>query len=76
LILRLEGEMLAAARALEFEKAASLRDRMDEIRAALAMAERTGNSAALGAATEGANRRPVSAGREPRRMARRFGKDR
>ena len=76
LILRLEGEMLAAARALEFEKAASLRDRMDEIRAALAMAERTGNSAALGAATEGANRRPVSSGREPRRMARRFGKDR
>jgi excinuclease ABC subunit B len=38
LIARLETEMLAAARALEFERAASLRDRMDEIRSLSAAA--------------------------------------
>ena len=38
LIARLEAEMLNAARALEFEKAASLRDRIDEVKTAIAMA--------------------------------------
>jgi excinuclease ABC subunit B len=38
LLLRLEGEMLEAARALEFERAASLRDRIDEVRSTLATA--------------------------------------
>jgi excinuclease ABC subunit B len=42
LIARLEAEMLAAARNLEFERAASLRDRADEIRATLAAAEGMG----------------------------------
>jgi excinuclease ABC subunit B len=69
LLARLEGEMLAAAKALEFEKAASLRDRIDEVRTALALA--MGDASA-----GGATRRPARGGREPRRMARRFGKDR
>ena len=68
LIARLEGEMLLAAKALEFEKAASLRDRIDDVRAALALA------AGDPAAADG--RSPTRGGREPRRMARRFGKDR
>jgi len=38
LIARLEGEMLEAARALEFERAASLRDRIDDVRAEAAIA--------------------------------------
>ena len=38
LLMRLEGEMLEAARALEFERAASLRDRIDEVRLTLATA--------------------------------------
>ncbi|HET7224088.1 MAG TPA: excinuclease ABC subunit UvrB, partial [Candidatus Eisenbacteria bacterium] len=36
LIARLEAEMLDAARALEFERAASLRDRIDELKSTLA----------------------------------------
>ena len=36
MIARLEGEMLEAARDLDFERAASLRDRVDDLRAALA----------------------------------------
>src|SRR5262249_34942032 len=39
LLAQLEGEMLAAAKALEFERAASLRDRIDDVRSALAMAQ-------------------------------------
>jgi excinuclease ABC subunit B len=42
LIARLEGEMLDAAKKLEFERAASLRDSIDEVRATLAAAERLG----------------------------------
>jgi excinuclease ABC subunit B len=42
LLAQLEGEMLEAARALEFERAASLRDRIDDVRAALAMARGSG----------------------------------
>jgi len=39
---RLEAEMLEAAKKLEFERAASLRDRIEEVRMALASAERMG----------------------------------
>ncbi len=42
LIGRLEAEMLEAAKRLEFERAASLRDRVDEIRSTLAAADRMG----------------------------------
>ena len=70
LVAQLEEEMLQAARALEFERAASLRDRIDDVRAALAMA-RTGEEPA-----EVARGRSVAPGREPRRVKRRFGKDR
>ena len=66
LIARLEGEMLTAAKALEFERAASLRDRIDEVRTALALA----------AGEDAPGRRPGRPAREPRRIARRFGKDR
>ncbi len=75
LLARLEEEMLAAARKLEFERAASLRDRADEVRATLA------GAAAMG--ITGTPRRPTGRGgrdgrprTEPRRVARRFGPDR
>jgi excinuclease ABC subunit B len=71
LLAQLEGEMLEAARALEFERAASMRDRIDEVRAALAMAR--GGLEEVG--TPGRSR-PVKPGREPRNVKRRFGKDR
>ncbi len=70
LLAQLEGEMLAAARALEFELAASLRDRIDDVRAALVMA-RGGETVASFARAQG-----VKPGREPRNVKRRFGKDR
>jgi excinuclease ABC subunit B len=66
---QLEGEMLDAARKLEFERAASLRDRIDEIRATLAMAEMGAGAGRTG----GAGR---SGGRAPKRIKRRFGPDR
>jgi excinuclease ABC subunit B len=78
LIARLEGEMLEAAKALQFERAASLRDRIDEIRQTLAAAEQAGLPG-VAAGTTGAGTRTAVAGRgprEPRRMARRFGPDR
>ncbi len=71
LLAQLEGDMLDAARALEFERAASLRDRIDDVRAALAMA-RAGGEPGL----ELARASGVRPGREPRRVKRRFGKDR
>ncbi|MBI5710115.1 MAG: excinuclease ABC subunit UvrB [Candidatus Eisenbacteria bacterium] len=74
LIARLEAEMLEAAKALEFERAASLRDRIEEVRGMLAGAERMGVRAATAADAPGARRRPGS--EEPRRIKRRFGKDR
>jgi excinuclease ABC subunit B len=70
LLAQLEGEMLAAARALEFERAASLRDRIDDVRAALAMA-RSGEKLPAYARVQDA--KPA---REPRNVKRRFGKDR
>jgi excinuclease ABC subunit B len=63
LIGRLEAEMLEAAKALEFEKAASLRDRIDEIVGALAMAR------GEPAPAPSAPRQPKS----PRRRSHRFG---
>jgi excinuclease ABC subunit B len=42
LLQRLESEMLDAARKLEFERAASLRDRLEEVQATLAAASRVG----------------------------------
>jgi excinuclease ABC subunit B len=66
LLAQLEGEMLEAARALEFERAASLRDRIDEVRAAIAQAH-------------GDTPSPPSAPRaaaEPRKVKRRFGRER
>jgi excinuclease ABC subunit B len=70
LLAQLEGEMLEAARALEFERAASIRDRIDDVRAALVMA-RGGETVASFARAQG-----VRPGREPRNVKRRFGKDR
>jgi hypothetical protein len=63
--------MLDAARALEFERAASLRDRIDDVRAAMAMAK--GGMEELAASGRS---RAVKPGREPRNVKRRFGKDR
>ena len=63
LVQRLEAEMLDAARKLEFERAASLRDRIDDVRAAEASG---GGGAGGGAAMAAAARRARGAG-EPRR---------
>jgi excinuclease ABC subunit B len=71
LLAQLEQEMLDAARALEFERAASLRDRIDDVRAALAMAR--GGAQEVGAGARAGGVRP---GREPRNVKRRFGRDR
>src|SRR5262249_10774292 len=71
LLAQLEGEMLEAARALEFERAASLRDRIDDVKAALVMAR--GGEHVEAAASRG---RTVKPGREPRSVKRRFGRDR
>ncbi|MFI5371549.1 MAG: excinuclease ABC subunit UvrB [Candidatus Eisenbacteria bacterium] len=68
LIGRLEGEMLMAARSLEFERAASLRDRIDEIRSTLAAA--AGMGVGAGAEPRARSRGPAS--REPRRRSHRY----
>ena len=69
LLKQLEQEMLAAAQNLEFERAASIRDRIEEIEEALAATE----PAAAGAGEPRiARRAPV----EPRRRSHRFGRDR
>jgi len=75
LLAQLEGEMLEAARALEFERAASLRDRIDDVKAALAMARGGAYPDAMQEAG-GSGRGRVRPGREPRNVKRRFGKDR
>jgi excinuclease ABC subunit B len=73
LIARLEEEMLEAAKRLEFERAASLRDRADEVRAQLAAAASMGVGAAPRRASPGGRGgRPG----EPRRRSHRFGPDR
>ena len=65
LVARLEAEMLEAARGLAFERAASLRDRIDEVRQTLAAAEEMGLAGAGAAGPKGR--------KEPRRGKRRFG---
>jgi excinuclease ABC subunit B len=65
LIAQLEAEMLAAAKRLEFERAASLRDRIEELETAASVG---------GAGT--ARERPRRGGSEPRRRSHRFGRDR
>jgi excinuclease ABC subunit B len=72
LIARLEEEMLDAARRLEFERAASLRDRADEVRATLEGVASLG----VGGATRRGRAAAGRPDREPRRVARRFGRDR
>ena len=69
LLAQLEGEMLQAARALEFERAASLRDRIDDVRESIARARSGGDPVEMGPER-------VRPGRDPRTMKRRFGKDR
>ena len=72
LVARLEAEMLAAAKGLEFERAASLRDRIEDVRATLAMAGKMG----VGDQprdTVGTGRGRRGQGGEPRRVKRRFG---
>ncbi len=64
LIRRLEHEMLEAAKALEFERAASLRDRIDEVRAISMLTPG-------GLPPEGGARRPVAPGQRPKRTTRR-----
>jgi excinuclease ABC subunit B len=73
LLRRLEAEMLQAARQLEFERAASLRDRLEEVQATLAAAAKIGigTVAAIDALGRGPRTR-----HEPRRVKRRFGPDR
>jgi excinuclease ABC subunit B len=77
LLAQLEGEMLEAARALEFERAASLRDRIDDVHAALAMTRGAGSTPELARAggREG-GRSGVRPGRETKKVKRRFGRDR
>ena len=76
LIARLEAEMLEAARRLEFERAASLRDRVDEIRAMVGETARMGIENG-GEATPGrGSGRARDRAPEPRRIKRRFGPDR
>jgi excinuclease ABC subunit B len=57
LIARLEEEMLEAARRLEFERAASLRDRIEEVRATVNAAAAIGLSGDTGAAASSRHRR-------------------
>jgi excinuclease ABC subunit B len=78
LIARLEREMLEAAKALQFERAASLRDRIDEIRQTLAAAGQAGLPGVAAGSAVAAGKTPVKGrgAREPRRRAWRFGGDR
>jgi excinuclease ABC subunit B len=84
LIATLEAEMLDAARQLEFERAASLRDRIDEVRAAVEMAAKMGLPGTAGRAMQGAGEALESSAlarrsrtpREPRRRSHRHGRDR
>jgi excinuclease ABC subunit B len=77
LVVQLEAEMLVAAKQLEFERAASLRDRIEEIRslASAAAVYGVGDGSVKGTVTR---RVPGSARdkAEPRRVKRRYGKDR
>ena len=75
LIAALEAEMLEASKKLEFERAASLRDRIDEIRDAMAAAAAMGVGgldAGTGRGGRGTRRR---APKEPRRRSHRYGEN-
>jgi excinuclease ABC subunit B len=74
LIARLEAEMLDAARRLEFERAASLRDRIEEIRATVQAAEKLGMQASGSVTAMAARDAGLGRKREPRRTRRRFGR--
>ena len=79
LIGRLEAEMLDAARKLEFERAASLRDRIDEVKSSIAMAESMGMNSEGVVSDDGSalSERPSKAGsRGSRRRPHRFGRSR
>jgi excinuclease ABC subunit B len=71
LVARLEADMLDAARKLEFERAASLRDRIDEVKSMRAGIEKHGVHASAGTA-----RPRERSDAEPRRRSHRFGKER
>ena len=76
MIARLEGEMIEAAKRLEFEQAASLRDRIDEVRAMMAAAGRMGvqgdELGAAAAAVRDAAPRRKTAPRDPKRRSHRY----
>src|SRR5262249_46000859 len=76
LIARLEGEMLEAAKALQFERAASLRDRIDEIRQTLAAAGQAGLPGVAAGVGAGETPGHGPGAPEPRRRPHRFGGDR
>jgi len=73
IIAQLEREMLEAARGLDFERAASLRDRADELREAVAAAALREAVAAAAPGVARGTRDRRAAAREPRRIKRRFG---
>jgi excinuclease ABC B subunit len=72
LVRRLEDEMKAAARELEFERAASLRDRIDEIRSALVTAARLGVGGSGSEATAPPSRSRHGGARSSGRRKRRY----
>jgi excinuclease ABC subunit B len=76
LIAALEAEMLEAAKKLEFERAASLRDRIDEVKDAMAAAAAMGVEG-LGAGRAGDGRAGTRrrTAKEPRRRAHRYGEN-
>jgi excinuclease ABC subunit B len=71
LIGKLEAEMLDASKRLEFERAASLRDRIDEVRDAMAAAAGMGVSGLGSAKRLGGRREPKA----PRRRSHRYGEN-
>ena len=73
LIARLEAEMLEAARQLEFERAASLRDRIDDIRSSMDLASGTPSARKERSASEAPNGRRGghARGGPPRALGRR-----
>jgi hypothetical protein len=71
LIAALEAEMLEASKKLEFERAASLRDRIDEVRDAMAAATAMG----VGGLDAGGARARRRTAKEPRRRAHRYGEN-
>ena len=73
---RLEREMLEAAGRLEFERAASLRDRIDDVRSTLAAAEKIGVGMTRGRSPTAGGAGAAKGGRGSGRGRRRLGPDR